>query len=65
MSITKSHGRVIDAATAREEIEYLQSNPHAKWLRESLASAKISYGRIDYGLRDSKPQVWEINTNPR
>jgi len=55
---------VIDAATAREEIEYLHNNPHAKWLRESLALAKISYGRIDYGLRDSKPQVWEINTNP-
>jgi hypothetical protein len=62
--ITKSHGRLIDADTAREELEYVQSNPHSKWLRETFALAKVRYGRIDYGLRDGKPQVWEINTNP-
>ena len=26
--------------------------------------AGIGYGRIDYGLKDGIPQVWEINTNP-
>lgn len=62
--ITKSHGRLIDADTAREELEYLQKNPHAEWLQETFALAKIRYGRIDYGLCDGKPQVWEINTNP-
>lgn len=62
--ITKSHGRLIDADTAREELEYVRNNPHSKWLRETFALAKIRYGRIDYGLYDSKPQVWEINTNP-
>jgi hypothetical protein len=62
--ITKSHGRLIDADTAREELEYVQNNPHAKWLRETFELAKIHYGRIDYGLRDGEPQVWEINTNP-
>jgi hypothetical protein len=61
--ITKSHGRVIDATTAREELEYVQKNPHAKWLEETFALARIRYGRIDYGLLDGKPQVWEINTN--
>ncbi len=58
--ITKSHGRVIDATTAREELEYVQKNPHAKWLEETFALARIRYGRIDYGLLDGKPQVWEI-----
>ena len=62
--ITKSHGRLIDAATAREELEYVRTNPHAEWLRETFALAKIRYGRIDYGLRAGRPQVWEINTNP-
>jgi hypothetical protein len=62
--ITKSQGRLIDASTAREEIEYVRNNPHGQWLRETFALAKISYGRIDYGLRDGKPQLWEINTNP-
>ncbi|HEY6904140.1 MAG TPA: hypothetical protein VI216_07510, partial [Candidatus Acidoferrales bacterium] len=46
------------------ELEYVQSNPHAEWLRETFALANIRYGRIDYGLLDGKPQVWEINTNP-
>ncbi len=62
--VTKSHGRLIDPATAREELEYVESNPHAEWLRETFELAKIRYGRIDYGLRDGQPQVWEINTNP-
>jgi hypothetical protein len=51
-------------ATAREELEQVQKNPHAEWLRETLALARIRYGRIDYGLLNGKPQVWEINTNP-
>jgi hypothetical protein len=62
--ITKSHGRLIDTDTTREELDYLTSNPHADWLRETFALARISYGRIDYGLHDGSPQVWEINTNP-
>jgi hypothetical protein len=62
--ITKSHGRLINAATASEELDYVQKNPHAEWLRETFALANIAYGRIDYGLREGKPQVWEINTNP-
>jgi hypothetical protein len=62
--ITKSQGRVVDVATAREELEYVQKNPHAEWLRETFTLAKIRYGRIDYGLLDGQPQVWEINTNP-
>ena len=62
--ITKSRGRLVDAATAREELEYVQTNPHAQWLRETFGLAKIRYGRIDYGLLHGEPQVWEINTNP-
>lgn len=62
--ITKSHGRLIDAETAREEIEYVKTNPHAEWLRETFDLANIRYGRVDYGLQDGVPQVWEINTNP-
>jgi len=62
--VTKWAGRLVDSEKAREELEYVESNPHADWLRETFELAKIRYGRIDYGLRDSVPQVWEINTNP-
>lgn len=62
--VTKWAGRLIDAEKAREEREYVESNPHADWLRKTFELAKIRYGRIDYGLSDGLPQVWEINTNP-
>jgi|SRR5262245_15741619 len=62
--VTKWDGRLVDADKAREQREYVENNPHAEWLRETFALAKIRYGRIDYGLKDGVPQVWEINTNP-
>ncbi len=62
--VTKWEGRLIDSEKAREELEYVENNPHADWLRETFELAKIRFGRIDYGLKDCVPQVWEINTNP-
>jgi hypothetical protein len=62
--VTKWEGRLVDAERAREELEYVESNPHADWLRQTFELAKIQYGRIDYGLKDGVPEVWEINTNP-
>ncbi len=50
--------------TAREELEYVEGNPHAEALREIFALARIDYGRIDYSVVDGRIQVWEINTNP-
>lgn len=62
--ITKWQGRLVDADKAQEQLDYVKGNPHAEWLRETFALAKIGYGRIDYGLKGGVPQVWEINTNP-
>lgn len=55
---------VIDPHLAREQEEYLFSNPHKAWLTETFKLSGIEYGRIDYSLMGNKPQVWEINTNP-
>lgn len=49
---------------AHEELEYLETHPHAAWLRDVFNEARIEYGRIDYGMYKGQPQVWEINTNP-
>jgi hypothetical protein len=46
-----------------EEAAYLATNPHADALLECARLAHISYGRIDYGVIDGRPQFWEINTN--
>ncbi len=50
--------------TSREELEYVEANPHAEALREIFVLAKIDYGRVDYSVVDGRIQVWEINTNP-
>lgn len=47
-----------------EERHYLRNNPHESQLRAVFQLAGIDYGRIDYGMLDDKPQIWEINTNP-
>lgn len=48
----------------REELAYLQTNPHESTLRQVFGLAGIDYGRIDYAFSDGRMQVWEINTNP-
>ena len=62
--VAKWKGRLLDADKVREQAEYVELNPHAAWLAETFALAGIRYGRIDYGVKDGVPQVWEINTNP-
>lgn len=48
----------------REELSYLEENPHRREILEISRLARVDYGRIDYSLIDGKLQVWEINTNP-
>jgi hypothetical protein len=55
---------LLDADLLREEVEYVDSNPHEHELREVFALAHVDYGRVDYSLLDGRMQVWEINTNP-
>jgi len=62
--MTKSEVRALDEDAAREELEYVRCDSHAAWLRDTFAMARIDYGRIDYGVRGDRPQVWEINLNP-
>lgn len=56
--------RIFDRERADEERRYLETNPHDAWIREIFRLARIDYGRVDYGVLDGAPQVWEINTNP-
>lgn len=53
-----------DEELAREELAYIEQNPHETLLRRVFDLAHIQFGRIDYGVLNGVPQVWEINTNP-
>lgn len=55
---------LLDEEVLLEEQQYIKKNPHEEQLREIFHLARISYGRIDYGISNGVIQVWEINTNP-
>ena len=62
--VTKVEGRITSPAAAAADRAYVMDNPHAAWLRDVAALGGVEYGRIDYGIRDGRPVLWEINTNP-
>ena len=47
-----------------EEARYAADNPHADWLVSAFDVAGFQYGRMDYGVKNGVPQVFEINTSP-
>jgi hypothetical protein len=62
--MVKSSSRVHDDGHREEERRYLDTNPHAEWIRRVFTLARIDYGRLDYGIVGGRPQAYEINTNP-
>ncbi|WP_143543887.1 hypothetical protein [Rhodopirellula sp. MGV] len=55
---------LLDEHLLAEEREYIDAFPHHDQLQQIFDLAGVEFGRIDYGVRDGKLQVWEINTNP-
>jgi hypothetical protein len=60
---------LVDAAGVAEEQAFLAAaqapeHPHRAAIEQAFALAGLDYGRIDYGVKDGRVQVWEINTNP-
>lgn len=51
-------------ALYEDELRIAQDNPHGPAMHAVFEAAGVSYGRVDFGLVDGRPQVYEINTNP-
>jgi hypothetical protein len=62
--IVKSQRNEPNEIRIAEEIEFMETNPHEATLRRVFEVAGVDYGRVDYGVVDGVPQVWEINLNP-
>ena len=60
----KSNSSERDESLIRENLAYIDGNPHERWLRELFSIAGAEYGRIDYAMLNGAPQVWEINLSP-
>jgi hypothetical protein len=62
--MTKAVTSNVEEKLVLEEIAFLRDNPHDAWVRRVFEMAHIEYGRLDYGVRDGRPQAWEINLTP-
>ena len=47
-----------------EELTTLRVNPFQARTTEAFQIAGIEYGRVDFGIVQGEPQIYEINTNP-
>jgi hypothetical protein len=58
----------IGAASQRlydEELEIVRTNRFAGVARPVFELAHVDYGRVDFGLIAGRPEIYEINTNPK
>jgi hypothetical protein len=62
-SVKSRRSRLTESAAA-EELAFVLENPHADTLARVFALAGIDFGRVDYGLVNGRPQIYEINTQP-
>jgi len=53
-----------DEGAMRELVDHIEGNPHEAWARRVFELAGVDYGRLDYGVKGSTLQVWEINIGP-
>lgn len=51
-------------AMAREEHDYVRTNPYGSQLAAVAKIARVDFGRIDYAVKAGRVQTWEVNLNP-
>lgn len=58
---------VVGAATEADyarDLEEHRDYPHAALMRRVFALAGAEFGRVDFGLVEGRPAIYELNTNP-
>ena len=48
----------------QDEYDMVAGNPFGAGMRRIFDLAGLEYGRVDFGLVDGKPQIYEVNSNP-
>ena len=56
--------RCSEASMLDEETAFLGGEAYLPVLRRVAEIGGFGFGRIDFGIADGKPQIWEVNTNP-
>lgn len=47
-----------------DEYDMVANNPFGEEMRRVFDLVGLEYGRVDFGLVDGKPQIYEVNSNP-
>jgi hypothetical protein len=47
-----------------EEFRFVRDNPYGETVLPAFVLGGVDYGRMDFGIVDGRPQIYEINTNP-
>jgi hypothetical protein len=47
-----------------DEYRIIEHDRHCAELQPAFETGEIEFGRADFGIVDSRPQIYEINTNP-
>jgi tetratricopeptide (TPR) repeat protein len=55
---------IVDKELYIEELDALSSNHCPRTIEQAFQFAKIDFGRLDFGMVQGRPVVYEINTNP-
>jgi tetratricopeptide (TPR) repeat protein len=55
---------IADRQLYEDELKMVRYNSYGEAVERVFALANIEYGRLDFGLVDGNPCVYEINTNP-
>lgn len=51
-------------ALYEDEFRIVRDNPFGEEMRRAFDLGDVEYGRVDFGLVEGRPQIYEINTNP-
>jgi hypothetical protein len=49
----------------QEDLAFVRSDDYTDQVMRAFQIAGITWGRIDFGVKDGRIQVWEINDNPK
>jgi tetratricopeptide (TPR) repeat protein len=53
-----------DEELCAEELQMIRDNSYAKDVERAFDIGNVNYGRLDFGLVNGKPCIYEINLNP-
>jgi hypothetical protein len=62
--VVKANAPERTEAHIAEEFDYIMDNPHRDLVRDAFDVGNLQFGRADFGFKDGRFVLYEINSNP-